>query len=525
MTSMRNIAKHRSRHGTVAERWITVCALVGLSAAIGSHLLGADDEGADKERDASPASADDAAQSNESATVPIVRELPLEQRPYRVRVSLAVENRPEFGQSFAERLPQTVTARLQVRFGQMWNVVAESTNSWAPVSLDVLSRFDDEELNDAFLPTENDKVFLVGIARRHGAYAVFAREWDRNSRAAGPVLTRSTYDRRLVADVVSDLIHDLFRPIALATSVDDAGVDLLIRAGEYLTPDAASLPFREGDYLTTYFRYLNRQRELRQLQHVPWTYLRVDTVDRARLRCRVVSTFRRSPLGGARRRVELIGMRARPLFDHTALRMAPRGSTSIPMAGYRVDVMDRMPTADDAVEDRLSLTSSRRGVVEIPSFPEEPLRHLLVHSGKSVLARVPMIPGLEREMTLNPPSDRARLRVEGALAMLEGDLIDTVARRAVLMVRARTSANAGQWDQVDRFIAQLKSLPDHDRFESQITAIRTPAVETSRRLGDRVAAMRINRMCDDLQEVATEHLDPEKIRDFELEIAELKSLQ
>ena len=473
---------------------------------------------------ADPASAQ-SAEAGDPDAEPAAAELPFEQRPYRVLVSFAVENRPEFGSAFAASLQETVEARLQVRFGQMWDVSIEQTRGWAPVASDVLSRRTDDELNAAYLPTDADKVFLTGIARRDGAYLAFAREWDRNSRSAGPTLSRTTYDRRLVGDLAADLIHDLFRPIALATSVDDAGVDLLIRAGEYLTPDPDSQPFREGDYLTTYFRYLNRQRELRQLQHVPWTFLRVEAVDRARLRCSVVSTFRRSPLGGARRRVELIGMRARPLFDHTALHMAPRGATNIPMAGYRVDVMDRMPTAEDAVEDRLSLTSDRRGVVRIPSFPDQPLRHLLVHSGKSVLARVPMIPGLEPEMTLNPPSDRARLRVEGALAMLEGDLIDTVARRAVLMARARRSADAGNWDEVNTFIAQIKALPDFNRFEDLITAIRTPAVETSRRLGDRVAAMRINRMCDDLQQVAEEHLDSQKIRDFEQEIAALRSAQ
>ena len=515
-------ASQRRRLPVTSFAWVLSCLFIGSHSAIGT----ADDEPAAraKSADAAKSTEQEKAASEKPAQpkAQVFVETPLELQPYKTLVSIAFAADGELDRRFRSEFRENVVTRLQSRMGRMWTVESAEDHRWAPASASVLARQTDEQLNALYVPTQYDKVFLVGVDKDGGRYDVFSREWDHNSRSTGRLLSRKTYDRRLAAEAAAELIYELFRPLALASAVDDEGVDLMIRAGEYLTADPDAAQFRPGDYLTVYFRYLDRKREFRQLQHIPWTFLRVESVERARMRCSVVSTFR-SPLGGVRRRVELTGMRARPLFDRTELSMTPRGAAESPMVGYRVDVMDRMPTDDDPVEDRLSLTSDRYGVVAIPAPTDDPLRHLLVHSGESVLARVPMIPGLEPDMELNPPDDAARLRVEGALAMLEGDLIDIVSRTAVLMVRARKAADAERWEEVDEFIARIEELPDLNRIEAQIQAIEVPAVERSKLLGDRVAEGRIKRMCNRLKDVAAEHLDPQKLRDFQQEMAEQRS--
>lgn len=503
-------------------------AAMALVSASGHAQDAAATASADADAAAAPdgeSSAAEAPAADAAPAVPVIPvELPPELKPYRVLVSVACARQPSLDDRFRSELISTIETRIGAWFGPMWSLTVAEDDSAAPVAPDSLDRPTDEQLNGQYLPGEYDKVFLVSLSKTGSRYDVAAREWDRNSQTTGHVAAEETFDRRLCADVATRLVHRVFRPLAMVMSVSESGdqVELSIRAGEFLAGDADSLPFRVGEYLSPYFRYLDRQREVRQIQHVPWTFLKVESIDRARMICSVISTFR-APISGSRRRVELMGIAARPLFEQTRLRIAPRNAPDNPMVGYRVDVMDRIPTEDDPVEDRITLATDRAGVVVVPAFPEAPLRHVLVHSGQSVLAKVPFIPGLEPELELSTPDDTARLNVEGALAVLEGDLIDIVARRAVLMARARIAAKQQKWAEADEYIRQLEELPDLERVQQQIAAIRLPAVQTARILNNRVAEARIKRMCGELETVAAEHLDLQKLKDFQTEIAELRA--
>lgn len=498
---------------------------ISLAAALmlGGTLGVAQDAPAPTAESPAPAEADPA--PAESPPAPVIQaEIPPELRPYEVLVSVAVARQPSLDDRFRNELLATIETRLQTWAGPMWSLTVSLDDSASPVAANSLDRAGVDQLNERYLTGEHDKVFLVSVSRSGSRYDLSAREWDRNSRTAGHSVQNSTFDRRLCADTAAQLVHRVFRPLAMVTSVDESGnnVELAIRAGEFLTAEHDAFPFRVGDYLAPYFRYLDRQREVRQLQHVPWTFLKVESVERARMVCSVVSTFR-APIAGSRRRVELMGIATRPLFEQSELRITPRDDPENPLVGYRVDVMDRLPTEDDPVEDRLQLVTDRRGAVVVPAFPESPLRHILVHSGKSVLAKVPFLPGLEPVIELSVPDDTARLNVEGALSLLEGELIDIVARQAVLMARARVAAKEQKWSEMDQHIAQLDELPDLQDVRQQIAAIQLPAVQRARLLNNRVAEARIKRMCSDLEAVAAQHLDIQKVRDFKTEMAELRA--
>jgi hypothetical protein len=418
---------------------------------------------------------------------------------------------------------EAVGIRLRSRLGEMCRITVADEETGAPLVHGALDRHTPDELNARWLPLPFDKVFLAGLTRQGSRYTASVREWDRSSQTAGPAIAESTLDRRLAGQVLSELAMRAFRPIATVTSVREETCELVVRAGEFPPSDPWDAPLRPGDYLTAYLRYLDRQRNVRQMQHLDWTYLRVESVDRARVVCSTISAFR-APLGGSRRRVELMAIRARPLLPATNLRLTPRNDPLNPMVGFRVDALDRMPTQEDPVADRLSLTTDRRGRVTLPADAAKPLRHLLVHSGQSVLARVPFVPGLVDRIELGTPNDTARLEVEGALSLIEGELIDNLARRGVLMARARKAAASEKWDDVDLFIKDFNALPELPAVEQRIAAIETPAVQTARQLKDRVAEARIKRMCREIREIAAKNLDPDRIKEFRDEMVELRNV-
>jgi hypothetical protein len=449
-------------------------------------------------------------------------ELPWQLRPYNVLISVGFAEHPSFDAGFRAGVLHVVHDRLRARLGQMWDMTLAEDELLLPVSRNGLERLSAEQLNARFLPAGHDKVFLVGIEKAGSRYAIYGREWDGSSQSVGPVAGRDTFDRRLVADALAAQIHELFRPLATLTAVDNDVAEMLIRAGEYLPADPSAAQFEPGDMLTNFQRYLDRKREVRRIQSFPWTYFSVLEVDRARMTCAIISAFR-SPIAGSRRRVDVLGLAARPVVPQTELKLVPRSDHRNPLIGVRVDVLDRLPTKDDPVDERLGLVTDRRGVVAVPAHVEQPLRYLLVQSGQSTLARVPCIPGLEPALTLEVPDDTGRLTVEGELAVLQGELIDIVSRRAVLMARAKQAARVSKWQEADQFSTQLDALPDLQKVEQRLSVVRLQGVQTAEKNGDRVAKARVQRMCADIAALATRHLDPEKAKQFREEMQELRA--
>jgi hypothetical protein len=441
--------------------------------------------------------------------------------PYSVLVWLNVPVDPQVDSAFRERLLAMTAAELRNAMGQMWTTEVTFAVDSRSSSPETLSAIDPTSLTAEFKEAGYDKVFLGGIRVAGSRWSIAAREWDAASQTAGPVHSESTFDVRNLAALTADVIEQAFRPIARIELVEGSLVVTSVRAGEFLPGSPTAVPFEPGDLLTPFVRYYNRERMLQQVRDLPWTYLRVKTVERARMECETVSAYR-TPLSGSRRRMELMAIAARPTFASTRVVVAPRGNAQDPLPGCRVELLDRLPTADDRVDDRQQLLTDRLGSIVVNVDAEHPLKHILVHSGKAVLGRVPFIPGMAETVTLAIPDDAARLSVEGALSVLEGELIDAVARRSVLMARARRAAKARKWEDVDAFLKQLETVPDYEKFRERVMAVQLPAVQGAKDQNDKIAESRIKKMCADVQQSASGHLDADKLREFRIEMAELK---
>ena len=441
--------------------------------------------------------------------------------PYAVLVRLNVPIDAEVDARFRDRFLEEFTASLRAGMGQMWTTTVELSSDPRAVSTPALARVSAEALTEEFVESGYDKVFLAGAVRSGSCWSMIAREWDAASQTPSPVDEASTHDSRQAPVLAADLLVRVVRRVARNERVDGKLGGTTSRAGECAAADAEYTPFVEGDLLTPFVRYYDRDRVLQQIRDLPWTFLRVSAVERARMECESVSAFG-NPLSGSRRRMDLMAIAARPASDSTRLVIAPRGDATDPLPGCRVEVLNRVPTSEDPVEDRLQLLTDRRGAIVLTADPEHPLQHVLVLSGKALLARVPLIPGLEETMTLAIPDDAARLSVEGSLSVLEGELIDAVARRSMLMARARRASKARNWEEVAQFVEELDSVPDSEEPRERVAAVQVPAVQAAGAHGARVDESRIKKMCSDLQQAASGHLDFEKIREFRIEMDELR---
>lgn len=446
-------------------------------------------------------------------------------QPYDVAVIITFQDDPRFPARMRGEITDRLREELGGRAGAFWSPLdvrgADGALQIAPLSE---RRAGIERLIPALRSLPQDKVFLLGMTAEGGEFVVHAAEWDRSSGTLGAWISEVIPDRRLLAATAARLVGRTFRPLATIESVDGRTAVLELRGGELAPPDRRFLPASEGDSLQPFLRYLNRKREVERIQTVPWTYLQVQEVDRARLVCRVISSFK-SPLGIASRRVQLMAVGATPVYDETRLEVTPHGQPENPVVGARVELLDRLPTKEDAVEDRIIAATDRFGRIGVPVDPLKPLVWVQVYSGKSLLARVPIVPGLVPTMSLSVPDDSPRLKVEGELSLLEGELIDVVGRREVLMARGRQLVKSNKWDEIERITSDLEDLPGIADFEKRVESARIVGVQAARDRRDKIAEARVGRLAATFLALVKEHLDPEKIAGFKDEMAEQRRAQ
>lgn len=469
-----------------------------------------------------PASADPLAKDTRKPVVvpkPVV--IPYDQQIYRVSISLGVAPEASIPDRNAGRMVDQLRGLVTSRIGVWWQCDIRVAPAGEPLSRAMLAQRTAESWNAALESHSVDKHFTLTLDRSGSEYRLSGVEWDRASQTVTSILERTTYDRRLVPALAAGLVFELFRPLVSIEKVLENHVELRIRGGEYLPPDLSLTPYAAGDHVTAFVRHLGKNRELKRMQHIPWTTIRMDMVERGYMEGTIISAFK-APLAGSRRRMEMLGLKIRPMLTQTQVQVIPRGKPQSPMAGYRVEVLDRLETKDDKVTDRVTLRTDRDGTIVLPADPEKPIRYLIAYSGLAPLAKAPVYPGHVARLVLEAPDDSPRLTVEAETELLESELVDLVARRAVIMARARGAAKKADWDSVAALEKQVDALPNLEQFLARIEALKNPAVQVAKQNKDRAQESRIVRMCKTITDTAILHLDPLKVKEFHMEIAEEK---
>jgi hypothetical protein len=269
---------------------------------------------------------------------------------------------------------------------------------------------------------------------------------------------------------------------------------------------------------------MNRKGELQRVQVVPWTLLRVEDVDRARANVLAFSVFP-APVGATKKRLESLAIEVRPTHPETTLQIIPRTNKGNPVAAARVEIVDRLSAPNDPETERTLLRTDREGKVTVPADPIPQVRYAIVHSGTGILARVPFCPGVESQLTVEVNDDSPRLSAEGEVSLLEADLVELVARRQVLLLRAETASKAGKVDDLRLLVADLKSLPTQSQFQQRIDLSRTTAVEGAREKKDQVAEARIRKMYASLGEATKTHLDDEKFQETMKDLQDVAAIR
>ncbi|MGH7194914.1 MAG: hypothetical protein ACREJM_15470, partial [Candidatus Saccharimonadales bacterium] len=144
---------------------------------------------------------------------------------------------------------------------------------------------------------------------------------------------------------------------------------------------------------------------------------------------------------------------------------------------------------------------------------ESPLRILMVKHGADTLARLPMMPGLESELTADIPDDDQRLVAEGAIVGIQEKFVDTIARRAVLIKQVRTGLEEGELEKAEKRMEELRKLPRQDDFLNEIRNEKQRAASDDPRI-----QKKIDKLFDDTREIVIRFLNPADLDNLESEL-------
>jgi len=431
-------------------------------------------------------------------------EVPVQLRPYDVTLAIEFARGPEFSTDFRERVVNDVRSLVLRTIGERWQATIVDGSAAGP-----------SESNDTAKRIE------VFVERRGAEYVISSREWDGTTATWSSAKSLSFPRRAECEEQIVAAALRAFRPLAMIDSSDAGNASLRLQGSAIPTPDPAAAHIAEGTLFVPFLRKFDREGQFVETREVPYTLLRSGPVIDGIANAKVLSALR-SPLGGRRGTVEGWGIATFPSHPATRLTIVRR-EDEVPLAGRLIEVRNEpfQPGRDDPTPIA-SLLTDRSGSVTLPLRQDASVDWLTIKSGDATLMRLPIAPGIEEHVTLPLGDDQRRLDAEGRLAILTGELIEIVAKRATLIATARNSARAGEYDKADVAIATAEKLPDAAAFRRRLAAVETPAAKAAEDEGDRLSAARIRALGRKAIGLVDRYLNADALRAAREEVEELK---
>lgn len=460
---------------------------------------------------------------------------PLEDRAYRIRVEIGFAGSETALPDVRRRIVRRIGDGFRRMYGAMWDAEVVESDWLSPGTGLRLSRVSAAELMEKYTTADYDKVLLVTVAGDETGFQIDAREMDLRVQELSPQLSGNALDETRVPYIACGLGRDSFRPFLLfiGRTIDESQLEFVIQAGNLTPPDPTAAQIAEGDLLRPFLRQLERRGvdEVKLLQPLELCYIRIqnfnsvigaagetaaadETVQVSGISAQPVeSIVDRShaqgvmlshgpvPFGGrARRTLQQIGLRQRPVADSSKVRLVLQNRPDRPLVCARVDRIQKLLQTDVNTDSPIRIISDRSGELVLETDPQNPTCWLYIYSGSILLARVPYAPGVLPSDVVKLPDDSIRLSVEGELYLVRDELVDMVAEKAVNLSLAKRAAEERNKEQLEEAISAIEALPAHDEFGVRLTSIRAPAVQRADLTRNAPAKRRIDQLVGKMRE-------------------------
>jgi len=433
-----------------------------------------------------------------------------EESPYRIQLTLAVDDRARPRADFEASLRTMLLDRAAATIGPLWSLTVEI----AAEPADRRFARDPRDLDWAALPAKRkryDKLVWLAVVAEPLGYALSCREFDAFTQRWGPLHRRHMPQRSFVGEAAFQLLVDSFAPVALVSALgeQDPRVQLVFRGGALPRRASTDLFVAPGDPFLPLLRRTDRSGQIAKngLTEIPWTLLTAAAPDDQGWLADVHSGMRNPFLAKRRGLVEQVAVSLKYPRGPTRIRFHARSDAQQGLAGYEVfRELAGNPPVKVGVTDR-------DGAIVVPPG-DSAVSSLLLRSDGAMLARLSIVAGAPETIQAPIADDEVRLVAQSEARVVREELIDVVARRTIMMARIRAMLKAGKVDEARQLMSELDELPSASTFAGSINA-------TARRLpksADPQVQKSIDRLFETTRELLSRFLDPRAITALQNEV-------
>jgi hypothetical protein len=432
--------------------------------------------------------------------------------PYRIQITIAIDAPGGLAEQLASELPHYLQRRVDASLAPAWACdVRIATGVDRAKILGAITASDPPPPD---VPKDKDKLLIAVIRTAPDGIELTAREFDRYVQRWSPPLRRNSRQDTYVPEQLFSLVYQTFSSLAqVELDPKDPHRVVLKPRGASLARSAGAAPLaKPGDVYAPVLRRTMRNGELEKkngLQTVPWTYVEATEVKDNTIVGRFQSASRRPIIVRRQGRIEPVAIALHTDPDALTLKFRSRTAADKPLVGYEVFTQK---LGDDALTP--VGVSDTAGQITIPPG-KTPLQFLLVKHGGQLFARIPVLAGEKQLIDIPLPDDDARLAAEASLAAVREDLVDVVARRNILISRARQKIEKKDYATAQELLRSLNDLPGRQQFKTTLDA-----AKRSLRSSDPQMQRRIDRLFDATDALLTQFLDISPINKVHDELRE-----
>ncbi len=215
--------------------------------------------------------------------------------------------------------------------------------------------------------------------------------------------------------------------------------------------------------------------------------------------------------GRPNKRIFRIALRARRFGESTTLRLHAQREPDFPLIGY--EIYDKhMGTGEMTFVGR----TDWNGRLEVEK-QGSPLHLLYVKNGGAILARLPLVPGLNEHAVADLSGDDMRLEAEAYIRGVQNAITDLVAIRELLAARIRLRLRKGDMKEAAELQFALHEQPNRDRLSDDMEKKLTMYMNSP---GAKNPSQRskIDAMFNQTREFLAKQITSDKIREVDADV-------
>lgn len=150
-----------------------------------------------------------------------------------------------------------------------------------------------------------------------------------------------------------------------------------------------------------------------------------------------------------------------------------------------------------------------------------PLTQIYIKNGDTVLAKLPMVPGLREIETAQLPDDTRRLQAEAFVRGFQGEILDLIGLRNLLAARIQLHLKNGKVEQAKATLAELRQLKNYNEMSDQLNQIQRRMLAENAGPVSLSSKNRIDRMFQSTRDMLQKYLQDNLLSDSEKAVSGL----